>query len=390
MQKLVGVFLQYLFTKMSDPNTFMLTEVEKCLQNIMTYTHPAKTLYILMGSADHKNQLIRVCVAKHFGKLFERIQKGIFFFKDYDRLIKILGTLSRDSCLEVRNHAKESTRVLSEHSDNPDTVLKAVMQPQITFAGGQAAPPSVQNSVLLRQATSGQISLNTDPGASAIRACASQIGGVSVPPDDRQSSPPPMAKKITIAVSGNLGGHQPYASALGPARNGVKLKRFSSNTLVALNRTEEFMKENPPISKRAKKAFVGEDNLPRVAAAEPGDESGPYVKVAREPQLPGPKNETILSRNRRPQLTAKNFPELDIIPDLMKDLQGEDWQGKVESLATAVAIIKEHSSKFMRSVHLPKFFDMLLELMQGSNQKMQIETLGTVKNDLRLMFKVDI
>lgn len=389
MQKLVGVFLQYLFTKMSDPNTFMLTEVEKCLQNIMTHTHPAKTLYILMGSADHKNQLIRVSVAKNFGKLFERLQKGIFFFKDYDRLIKILGNLTRDSCLEVRNHAKESTKVLSEHSDNPDSVLKAVMQPQINFPGGQTAPPSVQNSVLLRQATGGQISTGVDPASSAIRACASQLAGVSAVAEDRQSSPPPLAKKITIAVSGNMGAHQPYAAALGPARNGVKLKRFSSNTLVALNRTEEFMKENPPISKRAKKAFIGEENLPKVIPVEPTDESGPQIKVSKESQLAGPKNETILSRNRRPQLTAKNFPELDIIPDLMKELQGEDWQGKVESLATAVAIIKEHSSKFMRSVHLPKFFDMLLDLMQGNNQKMQIETLGTVKNDLRVMFKVD-
>lgn len=389
MQKLVGVFLQYLFTKLTDSNSFIQSEVDKCLQHIITHTHAAKTLVLLMGSADHKNQAIRGTIAKCFGKLFERIQKGIFFFKEYDRLVKILGQLTRDSCLEVRNHAKEATKVLSEQSDNPEAVLKAVMQQQPHVSTGQNGGSSIQNSVLLRQSTLGTPLLPVESGGLGMRLSPSALAGVSAATEERQVSPPPMAKKITIAVSGVSANHQPYASALGPSKNGIKLKRFSSNTLVALNRTEEFMKENPPISKRTKKPFVGEENFvkltPNEEEEDPGQFSKPQHQVLMQPQ----KNEIILSRNRRPQLTAKNFPELEIIPDLMKEIQNEDWQGKVESLATAVAIIKEHSSKFMRSVHLPKFFDMLLALLHGNNQKMQIETLNTLKTDLRSIFKVD-
>lgn len=49
---------------------------------------------------------------------------------------------------------------------------------------------------------------------------------------------------------------------------------------------------------------------------------------------------------------------------------------------------KEHPSKFGRSVHLVKFFDALLRLLEDCNQKIQIEALSVLKVDLRPAVKV--
>ena len=47
-----------------------------------------------------------------------------------------------------------------------------------------------------------------------------------------------------------------------------------------------------------------------------------------------------------------------------------------------------HQTKFLKSIHLVKFFDIFLKLLEDFNAKMQIEALQLLKIDLRGVFKV--
>lgn len=53
-----------------------------------------------------------------------------------------------------------------------------------------------------------------------------------------------------------------------------------------------------------------------------------------------------------------------------------------------MALINEHEAKFIRSLYFVKFFDVFLTLFEDSNQKIQIEALQSLKNDLRSVFNV--
>ena len=187
LPKLSTILLQQLFSKLADCNNFLVSEVDKGLDLYYLYCAPNRVVSALLSFSDHKNSAVRCQIAKGFTKSFERMQKETFLFKEYDRLLKVLGTLAKDPSSDVRHCTKDCIKQLSDLSDQPELVIKA-----IHHQAGNG--PGFQKSL---------------------------IADVSL--KDEATS-----KKIDRKV-------------------GINLRRIASNKIPNLNRTEELVKELLPV-----------------------------------------------------------------------------------------------------------------------------------------------
>ena len=325
--KLSNFLLQQLFSKATDSSTFVLVEVEKCFVCLISNTPAQRTLGLLIGSVEQKNAAIKILVCKGLALLFDRIQKEVFLFKDYERILKLLGSLNKDSSSEVRQAAKTSVKALADLSETPDLVHKAVSQYYVN--GASTAKP--------------------------LSEIASREGQ-------------------TLST----------ASRRFDKLHDLKLKRAVTNRVANLNRTEELIKDNPAVSLRTQRPVAHpSQNSFSDAKDLPADGS------ASKSQLPQMSRPELMQRNRKPVQMARNYPELEVLRELIQDMDSEDWQGRTEALKISVEVLKENKSKFIRSVHLPKYFDSYIKMLEDSNQKLQIEALLALKSDLRPVFSVD-
>ena len=257
---------------MADSNIFLFTEVEKCFISIIANCHPMKVLYHLLTCGEHRNPAVKTQVCKGMIAIFAKLQKEIFLFKEYNRLLKLLGTLTRDSNPEVRTSSKETVKILSELSDQPDLITKAINQ------SGNA----------------GTLTSSTLKLAGSVLRLQEQAG---------ISGPDKITKKADI-----------------------KVKRLTNNkfsnigdptSLKDLNRTEEIAKDTPPMQLRAQNALI--QRAPPSDINE-GEVASP--KLSQSPLYIVQRND-LMQRNRKPAHVARNYPELDSLPELMKDLESE-------------------------------------------------------------------
>lgn len=344
--KNIGFLFQHLCSKLADTNAFLLTEVEKCLQSIIQYCPANKIVSQLLAAGEHRSPVVKTHVLKCFLKLFERLKQEAFMCKEYDRIILLISSTQKDANPDVRGASRDALKYLSELSDQPDLVLRAVAQ--------LSQSPSYQQQPITAS------TLTNQPLTQSIRV--SEVFGKL---NEDPTSPP--------------------AQKRAPNKNsGIKVKRIGNNKIATqgpqissignLNRTEEIIGLQG-LSIRPPKPL-----LPMATRDQPDtDESSPKPALS----LVG---RSDLMHRRKPPPVAKSYPELECVPELMKDMETEDWQGKVESLKVIVELTKEHLQKFLKSVHLVKFFDLFLKLLADPNGKMQQEALHLLSGDLRPVF----
>lgn len=319
--KLSTIFLQQFYSKLADSNSFLLQEVEKTLDALYIHCPANRIAVCLITFSDHKSPSVKCQIAKGFSKCFERLQKEIFLFKDYEKITKVLAGLSKDANPDVRRYIRDCIKELSELSDQPDLVLKTIQR-----HSGRVS--TQQKSICLDSST-------RDEG---------------------------LSKRNKRKV-------------------GLQLKRLASNKLANLNRTEELVKEIPPVSISVRNnKHMFQHNI--IKNDDEVDDMANKKPLA------------LMQRKRNPTQLARTYPELEALGELISDLEKEgnldllDWQGKIESLKISTTLIVEHEAKFIRSVYLVRFFNAFMKLLDDFNQKIQIEALNSLKSDLRSTFKV--
>lgn len=251
--KLSTVFLQQLYSKLADANSFLLQEAEKTLDFLYINFPASRVTICLINFSEHKNPAVKCQIAKGFSRCIERLQKEIFMLKDYEKIVKVMASLSKDANMEVRKSVRVCIRELSELSDQPELVLKTI------------------------QRHSGRVATNQ--------------------------------KQICLDVSSREDG----ASKRKEKNIGLQLKRLASNKLSNLNRTEELVKEIPPVSISVRNnKHLFQQSI--VKNDDEGEEGGAKKPLA------------LMQRKRKaPQLT-RNFPELETLDELIKDLEKEGKQ----------------------------------------------------------------
>lgn len=247
LPKLSTILLQQLFAKLADCNSFLLAEVEKSLDSFYSHCQPSRVLACLITFADHKNPNVRCHIARGFGRSFERMCKDVFLFKDYDKITRLLAALVKDPSAEVRQCTKDCIKQLADLSDQPELVLKAIQQ-----QGGNV--PAIGKSMLAD-------SNLKDDGAS---------------------------KRVERKV-------------------GINLRRIASNKITNLNRTEELLKDMPPVGIQIR------SNKQQSVVKEEDDGDDMVAKKA----LP------LMQRKKKaPQLT-RSYPELEVLNEILLDLEKE-------------------------------------------------------------------
>lgn len=245
LPKLSTILLQQLFSKLADCNTFLLSEVEKTLDCFYQHCQSSRVLISLITFADHKNPAVRCQIAKGFAKSFEKMQKDIFLFKEYEKIIRILGSLAKDPSSDVRQCSKDCIKQLSELSDQPELVLKAIQH-----QGGTGS--IIQKSIVIES-------------------------------NSKEDVP---TKRIEKKV-------------------GINLRRIASNKITNLNRTEELLKEMPPVGIQIR------TNKQQSVVKE--DEDGDDMEAKKALPL-------MQRKKKQPQLT-RVYPELEILSEILADLQ---------------------------------------------------------------------
>lgn len=94
---------------------------------------------------------------------------------------------------------------------------------------------------------------------------------------------------------------------------------------------------------------------------------GPTDASVSKSLLSQPWKSDLTQRARKQVHIARAYPELEALPELISDFESQDWQGKMEALKISVELIKENRHKFIRSIHVSKYFDAYMKLVEDSN-----------------------
>jgi hypothetical protein len=245
--KLSGFFLQQLFSKLADCNSFLLVEVEKALEVLFSNCCGGKLLLCLTSFSEHKNPAVKIQVIKGFSKSLTKLQTEIFIQKEYERYLKMLSSYTRDANSDVRTASKACVKQLADLSDQPELILKAI-----------------------------------------------------------QHNP----TKLVIHQKNDTSAREETASRRMDRKVGLQLKRLASNKITNLNRTEELVKELHPVS------IVTRNGKPIMQQSAIRPEEDLEESMAKK-ALP-----LMQRRKKTPQLT-RNYPELEVLGELIQDLQKE-------------------------------------------------------------------
>lgn len=133
LQKLCGVAVGQLFSRLSDASSHLTPDVEKALDALYQATAVSKLLSCLFQSVDSKSPAIRLQVARGVSKVIQRLQKDFFQLKESDRVLKTVAALGRDASAEVRSQAKDTIKQLLDLSDQPELLQKQLAPAQPSF-----------------------------------------------------------------------------------------------------------------------------------------------------------------------------------------------------------------------------------------------------------------
>ena len=154
LNKLCGLVVGQLFARLSDASSFLNPEVEKALDSLYQACPASKVLSCLFQSVDSKSHIIRLQASRGVSKIIQKLQKDFFQLKEFDKILKMLGTLSRDSSAEVRSHTKDTVKLLIDLSEQPDLLQKLLIQPSASFQAAakfaEVSPVELERNARIR------------------------------------------------------------------------------------------------------------------------------------------------------------------------------------------------------------------------------------------------
>lgn len=101
-------------------NEFLCSEAEKALCEMVTHTNSQKCLTALLTQATNKSPPVRGKVAYFITKLIDETGPKIFQFREFRRLMEVVGNYLNEGSQSIRDSAKNILINLNRHSHNKE------------------------------------------------------------------------------------------------------------------------------------------------------------------------------------------------------------------------------------------------------------------------------
>jgi len=101
-------------------NEFLCSEAEKALCEMVTHTNSQKCLTALLTQATNKSPTVRGKVAYFITKLIDETGSKIFQFREFRRLMEVVGNYLNEGSQSIRDSAKNIIINLNRHSHNKE------------------------------------------------------------------------------------------------------------------------------------------------------------------------------------------------------------------------------------------------------------------------------